>query len=86
MEVEPLEYRESHLRGLLKAASWRVVATTTTATIAFFITGEIETALVIGGIEFVLKFLIYYMHERAWQMVPRGGIRQLYAKMRGDDS
>ena len=81
MAVEELEYRESHLRSLLKATSWRILATLTTGLIAFGITGEVETAVMIGSIEFVLKFMIYYAHERAWQMVPRGGIRQLYARM-----
>ena len=70
-------YKESHLRSLLKATSWRVLATLTTTIIAYFITGQVETALTIGGIEFVLKFVIYYLHERAWQLVPRGGIRGL---------
>lgn len=70
-------YKESHLRSLLKATSWRVLATLTTTIIAYFITGQVETALTIGGIEFVLKFVIYYLHERAWQLVPRGGIRKL---------
>lgn len=77
-----VEYRESHMRSLLKAMSWRVIATLTTTAIAFFITGEVGTALTIGGIEFFLKFLIYYLHERAWQLVPRGGIRSLYARIR----
>jgi len=70
-------YKESHLRSLLKATSWRILATLTTTAIAYFITGEVETALTIGSIEFVLKFVIYYFHERAWQLVPRGGIRRL---------
>lgn len=77
MELEQAIYRESHLRSLLKATSWRVIATLTTAIIAYFITGEVETALMIGGIEFFIKLMIYYAHERAWQLVPRGGIRQL---------
>ena len=67
MESELPEYRESHLRSFLKALSWRVVATTTTAIIAWFITGDISTAIAIGSIEFVAKFFIYYGHERAWQ-------------------
>ncbi len=79
MHTEPYEYRESHLRSLLKAFSWRIVATTTTAIIAFIITGEVEAALLIGGIEFFAKFFIYYGHERAWQMVPRGAVRQIVA-------
>jgi|AP95_1055475.scaffolds.fasta_scaffold00393_9 uncharacterized membrane protein len=77
IHTEPPVYRESHIRSLLKAFSWRVVATLTTGLIAYFITGEIETALMIGGIEFFLKFAIYYFHERAWQLVPRGTIRHL---------
>ncbi|MBT7372180.1 MAG: DUF2061 domain-containing protein [Gammaproteobacteria bacterium] len=77
MHTEPQEYRESHLRSLLKALSWRVVATTTTGIIAWFITGDIATAIAIGSIEFIAKFFIYYMHERAWQLVPRGTIRHI---------
>ena len=77
METELTEYRESRLRSLLKALSWRVVATTTTAIIAWFITGDVATAIAIGGIEFVTKFFIYYGHERAWQLVPPGTIRSI---------
>ena len=73
MQVEEAKAAgDSHIRSLAKALSWRIVATLTTATIAYFITGELDTAAMIGGIEFVLKFFIYYAHERAWLLVPRG--------------
>jgi uncharacterized membrane protein len=61
--------RDSHVRSLAKALSWRVVATLTTSIIAYIITGQLDTAAVIGGIEFVLKFFIYYAHERIWAVV-----------------
>ena len=77
METESPRYRESHIRSLLKALSWRIVATTTTGIIAYFITGNVMAAIAIGGIEFVAKFFIYYAHERAWQLVPRGTFRHL---------
>ncbi len=77
METESPRYRESHIRSLLKALSWRIVATTTTGIIAYFITGNVMAAIAIGGIEFVAKFFIYYAHERAWQLVPRGTLRHL---------
>ena len=80
MHTEELEYRESRLRSLLKAVTWRVVATATTALIALGVTGEIAVALAIGGIEFVLKFVIYYLHERAWQMVPRWAVRRIIGR------
>jgi uncharacterized membrane protein len=71
------DLRESHLRSILKALSWRVIATLTTGLIAYAITGEIDTAILIGGIEFALKFVIYYLHERLWQLAPRGSVRHL---------
>tara|TARA_Y100001934_G_C12143813_1_gene673845 strand:+ start:684 stop:893 length:210 start_codon:yes stop_codon:yes gene_type:complete len=64
-------YKDTHLRSLLKAFSWRVVATLTTATIAYAVTGRLDTAALIGSIEFILKFFIYYAHERVWEWVPR---------------
>ncbi len=61
---------ESHKRSFLKAFSWRIIATLSTITIAYIITGKTDTALSIGGIEFFAKFLIYYAHERLWQVKP----------------
>lgn len=77
MAADLITHKESRLRSLLKAMSWRILATLTTALIAFYVTGQLDTAIMIGGIEFILKFVIYYFHERAWQMVPVGTIRQL---------
>ena len=59
--------QDSKLRSLAKALSWRVIATLTTGTIAYLVTGELGTAALIGGVEFFVKFVIYYFHERAWQ-------------------
>ena len=69
--------KESHLRSILKAFTWRIVATSTTATIAYFIIGDVTAALTIGGIEFFVKMFVYYLHERAWQVLPRGSVRKL---------
>jgi uncharacterized membrane protein len=68
--------KESHLRSVLKGLTWRVVATTTIILIAYFSIGDISVALEIGFIEFFVKLLLYYLHERAWQIVPRGTIRK----------
>jgi len=70
--------RESHLRSILKGITWRILATTTTTIIAYFVTGEIGMALSIGAIEFVGKVFIYYLHERAWLLVPEGGVRKFF--------
>ena len=77
---------ETHSRSILKALSWRIIATCTTAVIAYLITGQIELALAIGGIEFLLKIGLYYLHERAWQLLPLGTIRHLFQWLKGQPS
>ena len=62
--------RDSKKRSVLKGLTWRCLATLTTSLIAWLWTGETDTAGKIAGVEFFLKFFIYYMHERAWAMVP----------------
>jgi adenylylsulfate kinase len=67
--VTALKMPDSRTRSLAKALSWRITATLTTALIAYIVTGEMDTAVMIGGIEFILKLLIYYGHERAWHRI-----------------
>ena len=74
------DIRESHLRSILKAITWRMLATSTTFIIAYFVTGESVVAFTIAGIETVMKLAIYYLHERAWQLLPRGTLRTLFVK------
>lgn len=75
---EMTKQKESRIRSILKTISWRIIATSTTVTIAYFIFGDISNALKVGGIEFFAKMFIYYFHERAWQSIPRGGIRKFF--------
>ena len=84
MTMDPhAEPHESRLRSVIKAFSWRIIATCTTAGIAYLVTGRIDVALTIGAFEFFLKIIAYYLHERAWQMVPIGSIRTVYRWMNG---
>jgi uncharacterized membrane protein len=79
--------RESRLRSILKALTWRVIASATTFTVAYFVVllgapaeqRELATkaAAVVAAFDFVLKLLLYYFHERAWQLLPRGSIRRI---------
>lgn len=74
---EKTVHKESHVRSILKGITWRVIATSTIIGIAYFTTGNISMALEIGAIEFFIKLLLYYLHERAWQLAPRGSVRKL---------
>ncbi len=64
--------REGHGRSFIKAVSWRTVGTIDTFVISFFVTGKVSIAGGIASIEVVTKILIYYLHERAWSMIPWG--------------
>ena len=78
--------RESHLRSILKSLSWRITATLTTMLIVYVITGKISFALKIGAVEICVKVLIYYFHERLWQLIPLGTIRKLYSFLKSNRS
>ena len=60
---------DSIKRSIAKSVTWRITATLTTILIAYFIIGDVSTAMAIGGIEFFAKMLIYFLNERAWNMV-----------------
>ena len=80
--------RESQLRSLLKAITYRITGTITTALVTLAVTGEVTTALAVGTIEPFVKLVIYYVHERAWQRVPIGTVRRLVrlGRATNDDS
>lgn len=79
------DLKESHLRSFLKGLTWRIIATSTLITIAYFKTGDISFALELGALEFVIKLVIYYLHERAWLLVPRGSVRTIIPKKPKED-
>lgn len=63
---------ETKRRSLVKAITWRTIGTLDTITISYFLTGQIKTALSIGGIEIFTKMLLYFFHERIWNSIKWG--------------
>ncbi len=63
---------ETHKRSVLKALSWRTLATITTAVIVFVFTGEFALAISIGFLEVFAKMGLYFFHERLWQKIGWG--------------
>lgn len=84
--TDATEVRESHLRSWLKAITYRITGTLTTTLLVYFLTGDLRIALAIGAIEPIVKIIIYYLHERAWQMAPRGTVREFRRRLRGPHS
>lgn len=56
----------SRKRHVIKAVTWRVVATSATVVIAWWVTGDWTVGVELGTVEFFAKMLLYYLHERFW--------------------
>ena len=74
-------FEESATRSIIKAVSWRILATLTTTLLVYAVTGSTEFAVTIGAFEAVAKMALYFIHERAWNRLdigrkPSGGSAQ----------
>ena len=63
---------EKPVRSIAKAISWRILGTLDTILIAWLITGQVAMALSIGSIEVVTKMVLYFFHERLWNIIKWG--------------
>ncbi len=63
---------DSRTRTIIKAVSWRVIATLTTMTIIFLFTRKIILSLGVGLVEVITKMTFYYLHERTWHKISWG--------------
>ena len=66
---------ESHIRSIIKALSWRVLATIITFLVSLIITGELKIAVEIGLADTVIKLGVYYTHERFWNRLTFGKMK-----------
>ena len=63
---------EKPIRSIAKALSWRVIGTLDTLIISYLLTGKISLAASIASIDFLTKMVLYFFHERIWNMIKWG--------------
>lgn len=68
---------EKPYRSIVKTISWRTVGTLDTIIVSYFITGNLIMAASIGSIEVITKMILYYFHERAWNRLKFGTVKQV---------
>ena len=66
---------ETTRRSIVKAISWRLVATAITSGIVYLLTGRGEFAATIGLVDTGVKFLVYFGHERLWNRIDYGRLK-----------
>ena len=64
--------RESRLRSIVKAISWRGTGSVDTFIVTFVVTGNYAFAGSVALTEIATKVMLYYFHERVWSFIPWG--------------
>jgi adenylylsulfate kinase len=63
---------ESHYRSIVKAVSYRILGSSTTALIFYVLTGKGSLSVGAGLLDMVLKIGVYFVHERIWNHINFG--------------
>lgn len=63
---------EKPLRSFVKSISWRIIGTLDTILISWLVTGTLQMAFTIGSIEMITKMILYFFHERLWNIIKWG--------------
>ena len=58
-------------RSLTKTITWRLLGSLDTLLLSWLITGKAILALTIASAEIITKLVLYYWHERIWNIVPK---------------
>ena len=60
---------ETHTRSIIKGITWRIIASATTMTVVFIVTGNLMLVASVGLVDVFAKVFFYYLHERVWGRV-----------------
>ena len=61
--------QDSHIRPIIKAVSWRIIAMIITGVVVYAYTGEIKKSGEISVVAGLILTFAYYLHERFWVWV-----------------
>jgi len=59
---------EKPIRSMVKAISWRIVATLTTIFLVVLFSKDLALGTIVGITELIVKTIVYYVHERVWNL------------------
>lgn len=53
-------------KSMIKSISWRIIASSMTASLVIISGASFEVAGIIGAMELAIKLIVYYGHEILW--------------------
>lgn len=72
-----METKVQAKRHLAKAITWRIIASLTTAIIAYMFGLPPKAVGAVFVADLVIKFVLYYIHERVWYKHIRYGVENV---------
>lgn len=66
---------ETNKRSILKAVSWRIIASLVTTIIAYAFGLPAKAIGLVFFADLIIKFILYYFHERIWIKFIKYGIK-----------
>jgi uncharacterized membrane protein len=63
---------ETRKRSIVKSFTWRIICVVVSIVTAYFLTGELEVSVAIGTVYNAITMILYYFHERFWNMLNWG--------------
>ncbi|MBJ6366608.1 DUF2061 domain-containing protein [Snuella sedimenti] len=60
------------IRSVAKALSWRIVGTLDTLVVSFILARDFKIAASIASVDFITKLILYFFHERVWNIIKWG--------------
>ena len=72
-----MENKVSPKRHLAKAVTWRIIASITTALIAYMFGLPPKAVGAVFVADLIIKFVLYYIHERVWYNSIKFGLKDV---------
>ena len=72
-----MENKVSPKRHLAKAITWRIIASITTAIIAYMFGLPPKAVGAVFVADLIIKFVLYYIHERIWYKSIKFGLKDV---------
>jgi uncharacterized membrane protein len=63
---------ETRKRSIVKSFTWRIICIVVSIITAYFLTGKLEVSVAIGTVYNALTMILYYFHERFWNVLEWG--------------
>jgi uncharacterized membrane protein len=67
-----MAHKERHERSVVKALTWKLVATVMAFVVSYRYTRDVTAATSVALTMFVAGLVAYYIHERIWNRIPWG--------------